>query len=54
MSPYRSGVCGDKTAIRGRRYVVSRDDGTSLVLGRIGEVDEAVPRRHRAGFLELV
>ena len=40
--------------IRELRYVVSRGDGISLVMGRIGEVDEAVPRCRRAGFLESV
>ena len=28
--------------VGGRRYMVPRDDGILLMLGRIGEVDEAV------------
>ena len=45
---------GDKTPIRELRYAVSRGDGILVELGRAGEVDGAVPRRRRAGFLESI
>ena len=48
------GMRGDKTPIRELRYAVSRGDGILVELGRAGEVDGAVPRRRRAGFLESI
>ena len=44
----RGGVRGGKTSVGGRRYVVSEVCAVPAVLGRIGEGDEAMPRRRRA------
>ena len=43
---------GDETSIGGRQYVVSKVCAVPAVLGRIGEGDEAVPRRRRVGPFE--
>ena len=48
----RGGVHGGETSIGGRRYVVSKVCAVPAELGRIGEGDEAVPRRRRAGSFE--
>ena len=48
----RRTLCDD--IVGGRRYMVSRDDGILLMLGRIGEVDGTVPHRCHAGYLESI